>query len=311
MERRRTVLTVGNFDGVHVGHAALLAEARRIADASNADVTVLTFQQHPLTTLKPSHAPKVLTDPAQRMGLLLDAGADRVEWLQPSADLLGLTPDQFVQQIVDRYKPLAIIEGANFRFGRHRAGDTQRLGELGSELGFEVRVVEPVVVTLRDKTQAPVSSSLIRWMIDHGRMADAHLCLGRPYVVRGPVIEGDRRGRTIGFPTVNLDVPLRQLPADGVYGGTVRIDRREHLAAVSVGHKPTFGPHARAFEAFILDFDGDLYGRTLDIAVIRWLRGQAAFPSVQSLVEQMRRDVGQIRRLAAAGLLAAADLVIA
>lgn len=304
---RPSVITVGNFDGVHLGHRALLREAQLMAQRhGGADVLVMAFQEHPLTALKPEQAPPKLMDTAQRMAALLDAGAQRIEWLQPDERILTLSPRQFAERAVELFKPIGWVEGPDFRFGRSRAGDIQALHAFGSELGFEVRIVEPVQVILRDKSQSPVSSSLVRWLVAHGRMADAELCLATPFAVRGEVVLGEQRGRTIGFPTVNLDTAGKQLPADGVYGGEVEIDGRTYLAAISVGIKPTFGRRQRVFEAYLLDFTGELYGATLEVRVLRWLRDQWAFPSAESLVRQMDRDVELLRRWRERGLLDAA-----
>lgn len=312
MVPRRSVITVGNFDGVHLAHQALIATARKLAaEAGGADVLAMTFQDHPLTVLKPDRVPPKLMDTPQRMAALLDAGADRIEWVQPDEGVLKLDPRQFVESVVERFKPVGWVEGPDFRFGRGRAGDVQTLHALGSELGFEVRVVDPVRVTLRDKSLCTVSSSLVRWLVGEGRMGDATLCLGRPFTLRGEVVRGEQRGRTIGFPTANLATPGRQLPADGVYAGTVTIHGRAYPAAASVGVKPTFGKHERVFEVFIIGYEGDLYGQTLEVKVLRWLREQWPFPSVESLVEQMNRDVEQTQKLHATGLLDPAGMAVA
>jgi len=303
MTTPRSAIVVGNFDGVHLGHQALVHAARDAAAQLAAHVVVLTFRKHPMTTLRPDAAPLSLMDADQRRDALLAAGADRVEWLQPDEQTLGLTARQFVEMVVARFAPVAWVEGPTFRFGRGREGDNTLLQRLGGDLGFDMRQVERVTTTLRDKTAVPISSSLVRWLAAAGRMTDVQLCCARPLGVRGPVVIGEQRGRTIGYPTINLDVTGRQLPRDGVYGGRVNIDGREFTAAISVGTKPTFPNAPRTFEAFILDFDGDLYGRTLEVRVLRWLRDQAAFASVDSLCEQMARDVQRLRELDRRALL--------
>ena len=310
MQSQRSVVTVGNFDGVHLGHRALISAAHRLAAGSgNASVAAITFAHHPLTQLKPAAAPAVLTDAAQRAAELALAGADQIVWLEPTPDVLGLSPRQFVQRIVDELRPIGWVEGADFRFGKDRGGDIELLRELGREHGFEVEVVEPVSVTLRDKSRVAVSSTLVRWMVACGRVADTQLCLGRPYAIRGEVVRGEQRGRAFGFPTANLDTGEYQLPADGVYGGTVELDGRTFAAAISMGVKPTFGRRERCFEVYLLDFAEDLYGRTIEVKLARWLRDQAIFPGVEPLIEQMNRDVEQIRRLHESGRLSAAELV--
>jgi riboflavin kinase/FMN adenylyltransferase len=300
---------VGNFDGVHLGHQALLRRARAEADARNADVVVVTFQRHPSTVLRPEKAPPPLMQVSQRMAGLLEHGVDRIEWLQPDPATLGLEPRQFVELMVQRHKPVMWVEGPDFRFGKGRAGDLSLLRQLGNEIGFEVVVLDRVEAVLSDKTIVPVSSSMVRWLLAAARVSDVQICLGRPYGVRGEVVQGEQRGRTIGYPTVNLDTADQLLPADGVYAGTVELDGRTHLAAVSIGTKPTFGDKPRTFEAYILDFSGDLYGRVLEVKLPRFLREQAVYTNIDDLVRQIDSDVQLIRRLAERGMLAAAELL--
>lgn len=318
MDRRPSVITVGNFDGVHLGHRALLRAAREEAMGYGAAVVAVTFERHPLTRLKPEAAPPALMDGSQREAALREAGADRVAWLPVSGEVLGLSPRAFVEKMVGEHGPVAWVEGPDFRFGKKRAGDMEMLRAFGEEMGFGVRVVKPVEVTLRDKLRAPASSSLVRWLVAHGRMADAELCMEQPFAVRGRVVEGERRGREIGFPTVNLALgeddgeggpPGRLLPADGVYAGTAEVEGIEYAAAISVGIKPTFGEQRRVFEAYLLDFAGDLYDRTVEVKVHRWLRDQIPYPDVETLIGQMRRDVDRTRRLRENGLLSAARQV--
>jgi riboflavin kinase/FMN adenylyltransferase len=304
MTRGPSVITVGNFDGVHLGHRALIEAARRLAAPAAGRVVAVTFTRNPLATLRPDRCPPSLMDAVQREQAMKAAGVDEVVWLEPTPDVLGLSPRQFVEKITAAHEPIGWVEGPDFRFGQGRAGDVALLKELGQEKGFDVEVVEPREVTLGDQLRVPVSSTLVRWLVACGRVADAAIGMGRPFVMRGEVVQGEQRGRTIGFPTANIDTGDRVLPADGVYGGTVVIDGREHAAAISVGEKPTFGKRQRTFEAFVLDHAGDLYGRTLEIAVVRWLRDQAVFPGVESLIVQMNRDVERVHRWHEAGSLA-------
>ncbi len=294
MTRGTSVITVGNFDGVHLGHRALIDAARRLAAPRAGRVVAVTFTRNPLAVLRPDRCPPSLMDNVQREQAMIAAGVDAVVWLEPTPDALGQSARQFVENIAAEHAPVGWIEGPDFRFGKGRSGDVALLKELGQEMGFDVEVVEPREVTLGDQLRVPVSSTLIRWLVACGRVADAAIAMGRPFVMRGEVVQGEQRGRTIGFPTANINTGDRVLPADGVYGGTVTIEGREHAAAISVGIKPTFGRRQRTFEAFVLDHAGDLYGQTLEIAVVRWLRDQAVFPSVEALIEQMNRDVERI-----------------
>ena len=286
------VITLGNFDGVHLGHQALIEAA---ASLNLGPVTALCFRHHPATILRPEHVPPPLTDITQRETALRAAGADQIEWLEPTTELLSLEPEAFIDRVLSTHEPRAWVEGPDFRFGRERRGDVTLLQQIGDEKGFEVRIIDPVEACLTDQTLVTVRSTFVRWLIAHGRVADAARCLGRPYAVRGRVQRGEQRGRTIGFPTVNLECSHQLLPADGVYAGAADIDGRRVPAAISVGTKPTFGDHPRTFEAHLLDFEGDLYERTLEIEVTRWIRDQHPFAGVEPLVAQMHRDLDLVR----------------
>lgn len=293
-----TVVTIGNFDGVHVGHAALIAHARALA-GERGRVIAMAFDPHPLARLRPHAAPARLSTFAQRREWLRAAGADDVALLAPTDDLLALAPEAFVERVVRDWAPVAIVEGPDFRFGKGRAGDVGTLARLGAQRGFACEVVQPVEATLSDQTVAPASSTLARWLVARGRMRDASAVLGRPYEMVGAVVRGDRRGRTIGCPTANLESELLA-PADGVYAGSGRLaDGRIFPAAVSVGTKPTFGASACAVEAHLIGWAGPLdegtpeYGWELRLSIGHWLRDQARYDSVDALVEQIARDVSR------------------
>ncbi len=306
---RRTVLVVGNFDGVHRGHQSLFMRAGQIAQSHGASVIAVTFDEHPISVLRPDQAPPMLMQHHQRAAALGNLGVEQIEWLHPTPDLLGLPPEQFVETLVDRFNPIAMVEGPNFRFGRKRRGDPVMLGQLGKRFGFDVDVLDLMSVPLRDKTLAPISSSLVRWLVGQGRLTDAQLCLGRPFALMGEVVRGDQRGKSIGYPTANLNCGRQIIPADGVYAGHALTGQSRCLAAISIGTKPTFGQHHRTVEAYLIDFDGDLYGQTVELKLTRFLRDQYWFPDAAKLVDQMDEDVQWIRRLAERELLAAAELV--
>ncbi|MCC6661658.1 MAG: adenylyltransferase/cytidyltransferase family protein [Phycisphaerales bacterium] len=299
------VLTIGNFDGVHLGHQALLARAREIA-GRHGRVVALAFDPHPLTVLRPGAAPARLSTWAQRDRWLRDGGADEVVRLVPDAATLTLPPGPFVQRLVAEHAPAAIVEGADFRFGRDRAGDIRTLTSLGATHGFAVAMVEPITAALADQSVVTVSSSLVRWLVENGRARDAAALLGRPYQLAGVVVRGDRRGRAIGFPTANLESACLA-PADGVYAGRAELpDGRTVPAAISVGTKPTFGPHGRTVEAFLLGVDADgsgairglpEYGWPVRLELIGWVREQVSFGSVPALVGQMTRDCARIEHM--------------
>ncbi|MFW6060694.1 MAG: riboflavin biosynthesis protein RibF [Phycisphaeraceae bacterium] len=309
-----SVITIGTFDGVHLGHRALIDQARRVAHAHDAaaQVVAFAFDPHPASILRPGSEPPRLTTRNEKIRRLRDAGADRVVILEPTRELLGQSPQQFIEHLASEHHPIAIIEGPDFRFGKGRRGDIALLRQLGERFGFQVHVQEPVEVELTAGLAAPVSSSLVRWLVAHGRMLDAAICLNEPYALTAPVVTGDQRGRTIGVPTVNLDnAPLREqlVPPDGVYAGTVELHPDHdlpgprHAAALSIGAKPTFGDAPVTVEAHLLDFDGDLYGRTVTVRFARWLRAQERFPNLESLQAQLQRDIAHTRWCQRCGLL--------
>lgn len=305
MAQPTSVLTIGTFDGVHAGHAALVARARRFADSRRARVVAMAFDPHPLSVLRPDAAPPRLTSFQQRTRLLLAAGADEVARVEPTKEFLSLTPGDFLDRVLRDWNPVGFVEGPDFRFGRGREGDVDLLRTRGRQSGFDVEVVDPITVALTDHTVAPASSTLARWLVTNGRMADATIVLGRPYELEGIVVSGDRRGRTIGFPTANLQTPCLP-PADGVYAAEARLDDgRTFAAAVSIGTKPTFGASERAMEAFLLDAPSTgsalaglpEYGWNLTLCITSWVREQVKFASTAALIEQMHRDCARIRAI--------------
>lgn len=310
----RSIITIGNFDGVHLGHAALVRCAREVARTSGARVVVLAFDPHPAAVLRPGSEPAQLTMWARRAELLREIGADDVVKLEPGPELLGKSPAEFVAWLQKEFAPLAIVEGPDFRFGRGRSGDVTVLAELGREAGFTVEIVKAVEARLSDESVVPVSSTLARLLISHGRMQDAAAVLGRAYEVEGVVVRGDRRGRSIGYPTANLRTECL-LPADGVYAGVGVLPDgaggRRVAAAISVGDKPTFGGSERTIEAYLMGTDmshgqatapgQDVsaweplpglpeYDWPLRLEVGHWLRDQAKYGSLEGLLKQMQRD---------------------
>ena len=248
--------------------------------------------------LRPEAAPQNVQLPAERERALREAGADEVRTLEVNRDLLGMTAERFVEWLHGDLRFEGIVEGGDFRFGRGRGGDMELLRREGERLGFRVRPIDPVEVTLRDGATAPASSSLLRWLVSLGRVEDAASVLGRPYGFSGRVIRGDQRGRQIGWPTANIEHGDRLLPADGVYAGVARLpDGSRRRAAISVGTKPTFGYAERTVEAFLLDHKAalDEYGWTLDLRFDRWLREQARYDALDQLVAQMHRDIDRTR----------------
>lgn len=293
---RRPVLTVGNFDGVHRAHQQLLAQAGLFAANTGGPVVVLTFEPHPLTIVSPERAPARISTPTDKLGWLAEAGADITIVAKSNPALFALEARQFVEEvIVRRFHPTHIVEGPSFGFGRGRTGNAELLKQLSCDLDFEVHIVEPVTVQIDEGETCLVSSSLIRRLILEGKVRRASLCLGRCHALTGTVVEGDRRGRTIGFPTANLAGAEQLVPGDSVYAGRATVGTATHLAAISIGTNPTFGGKGRRIEAHLLDFDGDLYGQPIRLEFVRRLRRPEAFESPEHLVRQLIRDVEAVR----------------
>ncbi len=294
----RTVLCVGNFDGVHLGHQHVLRRARDLADSLGVEhVVVVTFDPHPMAVLRPEHAPPVLTSLAWRVRALAEAGADATYVVGFDMSVAQWTPEEFVDRIlVDALHAKGVVVGANFRFGHRAAGDVAMLRELGASRDFVVDGVE------LDGGPQVWSSTYVRHCLATGDVSGAAEALGRPFTVTGVVIRGDQRGRELGFPTANVPTPADSAaPADGVYAGWLtRLDTGERFpAAISVGTNPTFaGERERRVESYVLDrTDLDLYGVEVEVAFVEHLRGMVAFEGIEKLIETMHDDVRRARAL--------------
>jgi len=285
---------IGKFDGVHLGHAALVEQAVVQARQVGGPAVVVTFDPHPLTLLRPEQSVSLLTTPTDRTGLLHHLGADHVLTLRTTHDLLQLPATDFFKQVLCRRLGVrGLVEGPNFRFGRGREGDIALLRRLCVEVDVELSVVAPV---MRDGVE--VSSGRIRAALGQGNVSEANRLLGRPYLLRGVVGTGQRRGRTIGFPTANLEQVTTVIPADGVYAARVQsLDGNDYSAAVNVGGNPTFAEQARKIEAHLIDYSGDLYGRSLAVEFVERLRDIHPFGSVQELIDQLGQDVARTREI--------------
>lgn len=293
----RTVVTIGNFDGVHLGHQHVLRRCRAVASDHGADrVVVVTFDPHPLAVLRPEHAPATLTGIPERLERLTEAGADDAYLVPFSREISEWSPLEFIDRIlVDALHARSVVVGANFRFGHRAAGDVTTLQEAGEERDFDV---EPVAL---DGGPQVWSSTYIRTCLASGDVTGAAEALGRPATVRGVVEVGDRRGRELGFPTANVPVNGVAAPADGVYAGWLtRLDTRERWpAAISVGTNPTFaGERERRVEAYALDRDDlELYGVEVEVAFIERIRGVLAFEGIEPLIDAMNDDVRRTREI--------------
>lgn len=288
-------LSIGNFDGVHLGHRSILQLMRSLQHGSGAPLAVVTFEPHPLTVIKPEIAPPRLTSPDLKHRLLEEQGVTHYVVLPPSPEVLGLSAEQFWTILRDVVKPAHLVEGSTFTFGKDRAGNVARLKEWASGTQINLHIAQGLSVALLDLSVVPVSSSLIRWLISYGRVRDAAICLGRPYALDGQVGHGHERGRAIGVPTANLQCADQLVPADGVYVGRCVIDGMTHACAVSIGTTPTFNDVVRQVEAHVLDFGGDLYGNTLHVELVDWLRDQRKFRSVDALKQQIAVDIAAAR----------------
>ncbi|MDH5490979.1 MAG: bifunctional riboflavin kinase/FAD synthetase [Myxococcales bacterium] len=282
-----SVVVPGNHDGVHLGHRSLLAAARARAAQGSLRVVALFFDPHPSAVLAPERAPSALTSASRRVELLRGAGADAVHVQPFDSDFATLSPEAFVQQIlVERLGARSLVVGPDFRFGRGRAGDLGTLQALGLEHGFEV-----IAAPAARFEGAPVSSTRIRHHLGLGEVECASALLERYHDIEGEIVEGDRRGRELGFPTANLRAPRTLLPADGVYAVLARlVDSSEPLRGVAnLGQRPTFEA-GRSLEVHLLDFDASIYGRVLRVAFVKRLRGERRFDGLEALRAQIAID---------------------
>jgi riboflavin kinase / FMN adenylyltransferase len=292
----RTAVTIGNFDGVHLGHQHVVRRAREVASERGLhDVVAVTFDPHPFAVLRPEHAPLTLTTLTDRLRLLDLAGADDVLVLPFDREMAAWSPEEFIDRvIVDALHAAAVVVGGNFRFGYRAAGDVALLTEAGRTRDFEVTGVA------LDGGPQVWSSTYVRACVASGDVEGAAEALGRPFSVHGVVVEGDKRGRALGFPTANVPASeMAAVPADGVYAGRLRrLDTGEIFpAAISVGTNPTFaGTRARRVESYVLDrTDLELYGVEVEVSFLARLRGMETFAGVDELVAQMHDDVRRTR----------------
>lgn len=297
-------LTIGNFDGVHLGHQALIRGARaRVGDTGR--VIALCFHPHPMVALNPEHAPLPIEPFAIRARRLMALGVDEVVELSPTPERLAQSPQTFVDELVDTYRPRWIVEGHDFHFGKRRAGTPVVLRELAGLRGVGVDIVPPVEVALTDQSVVTASSTITRWLLDQGRARDAAFVLGRPHELVGEVVRGDQLGRTIAFPTANLSTDSL-LPRDGVYAAVAELPSGDRVgAAINIGDRPTVAGTARRAEAHLIAPDASPlalpegmpeYGWDLRLQLVSWVRDQVRFDGLDALRGQLGRDVQRIAR---------------
>ncbi|TMM14746.1 MAG: bifunctional riboflavin kinase/FAD synthetase [Actinobacteria bacterium] len=303
-----SAVTIGAYDGVHLGHRRVIAEVRERAERQGLSTAVVTFDRHPAMVVRPQSAPLLLTDLEQKIELLADTGVDHVVVIAFDESRSRESAEDFVEEVlVGCLRARVVVVGRDFHFGHARRGNIALLSRMGEERGFEV-VGLGLVDEAGESSQGPgeaVSSTRIRTLLREGRVTDAARLLGRPHEVRGVVQRGDARGGAeLGFPTANIAVPAEiLLPAEGIYAGYYeRPDGSVHPAAISLGRRPTFYEHAErpVLEAYLLDFSGDLYDERAKVRFVAWLKAEERFDSPEELVAQMEKDV-EATRAALAG----------
>lgn len=292
------VVTIGVYDGVHLGHRALIAEARRLAGERGCATAVVTFDVHPAMVVRPASAPRLLTDLEQKLELLETTGIDHALVIHFDEARAHETPEEFVEEVlVGCLAARAVVVGHDFHFGHGRRGNVSFLAQLGGELGFDVLGLRLVA---DEQDQAVVSSTRIRTLLEEGNVEEAARLLGRAHEVRGVVRPGASRGHDLGYPTANVAVSSEiQLPGDGIYAGWYqRPDGSRHAAAISLGRRPTFPVDGGELllEAFLLDFDDDLYDEAARVSFVARLRSEKKFDNTDALVAQIAQDVEATRR---------------
>ena len=288
-----SVVTLGNFDGVHLGHRELFRSLVKTARQLNCPSIVYTFNPHPLKFLAPEKAPLLLNTPAEKQRLIAASHVDYLIETPFTTDFAKMSPEIFVTDILlEKLKIKALIVGYDYAFGKGRRGDTDFLKACGEKYGFHVEVLQPV-----GDDGLPYSSTRIRRMVAAGDVSDVVRLLGRQYNLEGVVVHGDQRGRTLGFPTANLETEKEQLPAPGVYAVKVRHNLQEYGGVVNIGRRPTFDVEGSTIEVYLLDFTGELYGQKLRIYFVERLRDERKFASVEALVAAIEMDVVRARQI--------------
>ena len=290
--RGDTALTIGVFDGVHRGHTHLISHLVGEAAPKGLMAGVVTFREHPAAVLNPRFEAQYLTSFEDRLDLLNETEIDFAVPITFDRALAGLTAGEFISLLQEHLRMVSLVVGPDFAMGRNREGTIERLKELGDEMGFTLKVVDG----LQDTMGETVRSTTIRTALAEGDVQRVAKLLGRRFTYAGAVISGEGRGGKLGFPTANLAPPQGMaVPGDGIYAAFAHLEGKRLMTAVSIGTRPTFGGHDSVVEAFILDFDGNLYGKSLRLEFVRRLRDQVKFDSVEALLEQVDRDVAETR----------------
>lgn len=294
------IVILGFFDGIHKGHQSLIQEAEKISSTLNDSPSLLlyTFNRHPLEIVKPEQAPFLLTTLEEKIELLEKRQIDLLLIGDFNEEISKLPPEFFLENIVSKkLKPQYVVTGFNYRYGKNHKGNVETLSKEGKTLGFPVSVVSAVMID-----GEPVSSTRIRTLLTSGSVEKAAELLGRNYSISGIVTRGEGRGKTLGFPTANLQIPSRKLlPKIGIYAGTARIKNKplnkEWGAAVSIGKRPTFNGNQIVVEVYLLNYNGNLYGEKIEIELIKRIRDEEKFASAEDLIEKMKEDVSLTQKI--------------
>ena len=292
--RGDTALTIGVFDGVHRGHTHLISHLVGEAARKGLMAGVVTFREHPAAVLNPRFEARYLTSFEDRLDLLNETKIDFTVPITFDRALSKLSAEEFISLLQDRLRMVSLVVGPDFAMGRKREGTIERLSQLGDQMGFTLTVVDG----LQDTMGETVRSTTVRTALGEGEVERVAELLGRRFTLAGAVVSGEGRGGKLGFPTANIAPPQGMaVPGDGIYAAFAHLEGKRLMTAISIGTRPTFGGHDSVVEAFILDYDGNLYGKSLRLEFVRRLRDQVKFDSVDALLEQIDRDVAETRRI--------------
>ena len=288
-----SVVTMGNFDGIHLGHQTLILRTVEDSKQQGFPSTVLTFEPHPLRVLAPERAPLLILSYDDKLALFQSFGVDIVIAQSFDRQFASIAADDFVRRfLVDRLKARKLWVGRDLRFGQSRRGEVNDLVRLAADGGFQVGVLDPILLQ-----GVQISSSRIRQLVQEGRVDEVKPMLGRYHFVSGRVVTGHRRGRDLGFPTANISSPTEVVPLNGIYATLLQIKNEQWLSVSSIGVNPTFGDGPRTIESFILDFDGDIYGEPVKLSFVKRIREERKFVMIKDLVAQMHEDVNRAKAI--------------
>ncbi|MGI6092352.1 MAG: bifunctional riboflavin kinase/FAD synthetase [Veillonellaceae bacterium] len=283
----KIAVVLGTFDGVHLGHQKIISRAVELAKSMGGTSVVFTFSNHPLSIVAPNRCPQQISTPDYKSELLADIGVDVLLNIPFTHDFARMLPEEFLSQLARNLNPKYVVVGPNYSFGYKSAGTPELLKSAEQQYGFKAEIMEAFEI---DGTI--ISSTLIRQLIKEGKVADAAKLLGRPFKLKGKVIKGEQRGRTLGYPTANLAViPDLIAPADGVYAVKVYTSLATYSGIANIGTNPTFNGHDRRIEVYLFNYTGDLYGKTIGVEFFEYIRGEKKFLSAEQLVDQIRRDI--------------------